>query len=117
MNKKVMRLNRAKKTRRRISELNMNRLCIFRSNKHIYAQLINSSGDSVLASISTLDPDIRNKCKTESALELASIVGKKIAERALVLGITHVAFDRSGFKYHGRIKVLADAARNAGLKF
>ncbi|PCK08565.1 MAG: 50S ribosomal protein L18 [Alteromonadaceae bacterium] len=113
--KKQSRNRRAKKSRAKISELRVDRLCINRTPQHIYAQLIAPSGDKVLASASTLDKDLRSG-KTGN-IEAAASVGKLIAERAKAAGVTRVAFDRSGFKYHGRVKALAEAARENGLEF
>ena len=108
--KKTSRLRRAKRTRAKITELRVNRLCVYRSPRHIYAQII-SPDNMVLASASSLGED-----KTGN-VESATQIGKLIAERAVAAGITKVAFDRSGYIYHGRIKALAEAAREAGLKF
>lgn len=117
--KKVSRMRRAQQTRRRIAQLKAVRLSVFRSNSHIYANVIAADGGHVLASASTVDPELRALLAGSSASNKAAaeIVGKKIAERALSVGVTSVAFDRSGFAYHGRVKSLADAARAAGLKF
>lgn len=117
MNKKIARLRRARKTRVRIADLNMVRLCVFRSNSHIYAQIINADGNQVLASASTVETEVRNTLKSGSNIEAAAIVGKRIAEKARAVGVEKVAFDRSGFQYHGRVKALADAARENGLSF
>lgn len=117
MNKKDSRMRRARKTRSRIKTLEANRLCIFRSPRHIYAQVISSAGDQVLASASTIEKDVKGGLKYSGNVEAASAVGKLIAERAKAAGVESVAFDRGGFKYHGRIKALADAARENGLKF
>lgn len=113
--KKESRLRRARRARAKIRELGATRLTIHRSPRHIYAQLISGDGARVLASASTLDKDLRSG-KTGNA-EAAKAVGALIAERAKAAGITQVAFDRSGFKYHGRVKALADAAREGGLEF
>ena len=113
--KKESRLRRARRARAKIRELGAARLTIHRSPRHIYAQLISGDGASVLASASTLDKDLRSG-KTGNA-DAAKAVGALIAERAKAAGITQVAFDRSGFKYHGRVKALADAAREGGLEF
>ncbi|WP_039912581.1 50S ribosomal protein L18 [Cellvibrio mixtus] len=113
--KKQTRLRRARRARAKIRELGATRLTIHRSPRHIYAQLISGDGACVLASASTLDKDLRSG-KTGNA-EAAKAVGALIAERAKAAGITQVAFDRSGFKYHGRVKALADAAREGGLEF
>lgn len=113
--KKVSRLRRAKKTRAKISELAVNRLCVNKSSQHIYAQIISADGGKVLAQASTLDKDLR--AGNTSNKEAAEKVGALIATRAKEAGVENVAFDRSGFKFHGRIKALADAARVGGLKF
>jgi len=117
MNKKEARSRRSRKTRLRIAEQRTNRLVVGRSNSHIYAQIIAPSGDKVLASASTLEADVRKDLKSGSNRAAATIVGKRIAAKAKAAGIETVAFDRSGFKYHGRVKALADAAREGGLKF
>ncbi len=113
--KKISRQRRARRVRMKIRELGANRLCINRTPRHIYAQVIAAEGDRVLASASTLEKDLRGG-STGNA-DAASAVGKLVAERAVAAGVTKVAFDRSGFKYHGRVKALADAAREAGLEF
>jgi large subunit ribosomal protein L18 len=113
--KKLSRLRRARRARAKIRELGINRLSIHRTPRHIYAQIIAGSGSTVLASASTLDKSLRSG-KTGNA-DAAKAVGALIAERAKAAGITQVAFDRSGFKYHGRVKALADAAREGGLEF
>ncbi|MFA4913053.1 MAG: 50S ribosomal protein L18 [Alcaligenaceae bacterium] len=121
MDKKLSRLRRAVPTRRKISELGVHRLSIFRSNLHIYANIIAPEGDRVLVSASTLEPEVRTELAGKTGkggnTAAASIVGKRVAEKAKAAGIELVAFDRSGFRYHGRVKALADAAREAGLKF
>jgi large subunit ribosomal protein L18 len=117
MNKKIARLRRARKTRARIADLNIVRLCVFRTNSHIYAQIISAEGDKVLASASTLEAEVRKDLKSGGNTEAAAIVGKRIAEKAKAVGVEKVAFDRSGFQYHGRVKALADAARENGLSF
>ena len=117
MDKKLTRLRRARKTRAKIAELNMVRLAVHRTNSHIYAQIIDSGGDKVLASASTLEVEMRKDVTNGGNVQAATSVGKRIAEKAKSLGIEKVAFDRSGFKYHGRIKALADAAREGGLVF
>ena len=111
------RIRRARKTRIRIAEQRATRLTVGRSNSHIYAQIIAPTGDKVLASASTLEADIRKSLKSGGNKAAAVIVGKRIAEKAKALGIDAVAFDRAGFRFHGRVKALADAAREAGLKF
>jgi large subunit ribosomal protein L18 len=117
MDKKASRQRRAKKTRARIHELGRPRLCIHRTPRHIYAQLIDGAGDKVLASASTLDTELRKDIKVTGNVAAAAAVGRAVAERARAVGVTAVAFDRSGFKYHGRVKALADAARETGLEF
>ena len=117
MDKHATRLRRARKTRARIADLKVVRLCVFRTNSHIYAQVISAEGDKVLASASTLEAEVRNSLKTGGNVEAAAVVGKRIAEKAKAAGIEKVAFDRSGFQYHGRVKALADAARENGLSF
>jgi len=111
------RLRRARQTRSKIAELKAVRLSVHRSNSHIYAQVIDASGARVLASASTVEPDVRQALKNGGNVKAAAEVGKRIAERARKLGIESVAFDRSGYKFHGRVKALAQAAREAGLKF
>ena len=113
--KKVSRLRRAKKARMHIRELEVPRLSVFRTPRHIYAQIISAAGDIVQASASSLDASVRAENKGNS--EDAAKVGKMIAEKAVELGVKKVAFDRSGYQYHGRIKALADAAREGGLQF
>ena len=117
MNKKEARVRRARKTRVRIAEQRATRLTVGRSNSHIYAQIIAPTGDKVLASASTLEADVRKDLKNGGNKAAATLVGKRIAERAKALGIEAVAFDRAGFRFHGRVKALADAAREGGLKF
>jgi len=117
MNKKNSRLRRAKKTRSRIKEIGTERLSVYRSPRHIYAQVMSADGSQVLASASTLLSEIKDSVENSGNIEAASVVGKAIAERAVKAGITKVAFDRSGFKYHGRVKALAEAARENGLEF
>jgi large subunit ribosomal protein L18 len=113
--KKLSRQRRARRTRMKIREQGVTRLCINRTPRHIYAQVIAEGGAKVLASASTLDKDL--KSKGTGNVTAAAAVGKLVAERAVAAGIKQVAFDRSGFKYHGRVKALADAAREAGLEF
>lgn len=117
MNKRDSRLRRAKRGRLNIRENEVVRLCVHRTPRHIYAQVISPNGESVLACASSLDKNIRDKLKSTGNVETAKLVGKMVAQRAIDAGITVVAFDRSGFQYHGRIKALADAAREAGLQF
>jgi large subunit ribosomal protein L18 len=115
--KREARVRRARKTRVRIAEQRAVRLAVGRSNSHIYAQIIAPTGDKVLASASTLEADVRKDLKNGSNKAAAAVVGKRIAEKAKALGIEAVAFDRAGFRFHGRVKALADAAREGGLKF
>ena len=117
MEKNIARLRRAKSTRAHIRELGVPRLSVLRTGQHIYAQLFSANGDRVLASASTLEADVREGLKGNKNVDAASRVGTTIAERALKAGVEKVAFDRSGYRYHGRIKALADAAREAGLQF
>jgi len=121
MDKKQSRLRRAVPTRRKIAEIGMHRLSVFRSNLHIYANIIDPEGDKVLFSASTVEPEVRQQLAGESGkggnVSAATLVGKRVAEKARAAGIETVAFDRSGFRYHGRVKALAEAAREAGLKF
>lgn len=111
------RLRRARRTRMKIRELAVERLTVFRTPRHIYAQVIDTTGGKVLVSASTLDKELRDGLKQTGNSDAAATVGKAIAERAKKAGISKVAFDRSGFKYHGRVRALADAAREAGLQF
>lgn len=117
MNNVNNRLRRARKTRAKIAELKVTRLSVHRTNTHIYAQIIAETGDRVIASASTVEADVRKNIKNGGNVEAATVVGKLIAEKAKKAGVTTVAFDRSGYKYHGRIKALADAARENGLSF
>ncbi len=117
MDKKTSRLRRAKRSRAKISELGANRLVVFRTPRHIYAQLIAPTGSEVIASASTLDKDVAAQLDNTGNIAAASVVGTVIAERAKAKGVESVAFDRSGFRYHGRVKALAEAAREAGLQF
>jgi large subunit ribosomal protein L18 len=117
MSKKESRIRRAKKTRARIKALEATRLSVNKTGQHMYAQITTSSGDKTLACASTLDKELKDKLKVTSNSEAAKEVGKLIAKRALAAGIKNVAFDRSGFSYHGRVKALADAARESGLEF
>ena len=117
LDKKQNRLRRARRGRAKIRELKANRLSIHRTPQHIYAQVIGPDGAKVLASASTLEAEVRKGIKNGGNVEAAAIVGARIAEKAKAAGIDTVAFDRSGFRYHGRVQALADAAREAGLKF
>ncbi len=115
--KKQARLRRARKTRAKIAELKTVRLSVHRSNCHIYAQVISPCGSKVLVAASSLEPELRKTLPNGGNVDAAKAIGQLIAERARQAGIEQVAFDRAGFQYHGRIKALADAAREAGLKF
>ncbi len=115
--KNEARQRRARQTRVRIARQQVTRLTVYRSNGHIYAQLIDASGGKVLTSASTLEPEVRKDLKSGSNVKAAAEIGKRIAEKAKQLGIEAVAFDRAGYKYHGRVKALAEAAREHGLKF
>jgi large subunit ribosomal protein L18 len=117
MNKRDARVRRSRKTRVRIAEQRATRLVVGRSNSHIYAQIIAPTGDKVLASASTLEADVRKDLKNGGNKAAAAIIGQRIAERAKAMGIESVAFDRAGFRFHGRVKALAEAAREGGLKF
>lgn len=117
MDKKATRIRRARRSRAKMFELGVDRLTIHKSPRHIYAQVIKGKNEGVVAAASTVQKDIRAQVKATGGVEAAALVGKLIAERAKEAGISKVAFDRSGFKYHGRIKALADAAREAGLEF
>ncbi|MBK4733890.1 50S ribosomal protein L18 [Noviherbaspirillum pedocola] len=120
MDKKQSRLRRGRQARIKIAELKVNRLAVHRTNLHIYAQII-SPDAKVLASASTLEAEVRQQLAGQSGAggnaAAAALVGKRVAEKALAAGVTEVAFDRSGFRYHGRVKAVAEAAREAGLKF
>ncbi len=113
--KKQARLRRARRTRAKISQLNVNRLCVYRTPRHIYAQIISAEGALILASASTLDKSLRGTATGN--VEAATKIGAMIAERAKAAGVSKVAFDRAGYNYHGRVKALADAAREGGLEF
>ncbi len=113
--KKIARLRRARRSRIKMRELGVNRLSVNRTPRHIYAQVISAAGDQVLASASTLDKSLRSG--STGNVDAAKAVGSLIAERAKAAGVSEVSFDRSGYKYHGRVKALADAAREAGLEF
>jgi len=117
MNKKLARVRRGKRTRMKMREKGVDRLSIYRSARHIYAQVISGKDNSVIASASTVEESLKKSLSYTGNAEAASAVGKLVAERAKKNGIESVAFDRSGFKYHGRVKALADAAREAGLQF
>lgn len=113
--KKTSRQRRARRARMKIREMGVTRLCVNRTPRHIYAQVISPEGDKILASAATVEKDLRSG--STGNVDAAAAVGKLIAERAKEAGVSQVAFDRSGFKYHGRVKALADAAREAGLEF
>ncbi len=115
--KNPARLRRARQTRLKIREIGAVRLTVHRSNGHIYAQITSPTGDKVLASASSLEKDLRAKLKNGGNKQAAEAVGQRIAEKAKAAGIQAVAFDRAGYRYHGRVKSLADAARSAGLEF
>ncbi|MDO6387783.1 MULTISPECIES: 50S ribosomal protein L18 [Uliginosibacterium] len=117
MNKKEARLRRARKTRARIAEQKVARLTVFRSNCHIYAQIISGCGSRVLAAASTVEASVKGEQPNGGNVSAAVVVGKLIAERAVAAGIQSVAFDRAGYQYHGRVKALAEAARENGLQF
>jgi large subunit ribosomal protein L18 len=110
------RMRRGRQTRAKIAQLKTVRLCVHRSNSHIYAQVIDAAGGKVLASASTAEKGLRQDKKVNN-VKVAAEVGRRIAEKARQLGIESVAFDRSGYKFHGRVKALAEAAREGGLKF
>ena len=117
MDKKTSRLRRAVATRKKIAELRVHRLAVHRTNLHIYANIISPEGDRILVSASSMEPEVRKQLANGGNTAAAAIIGKRVAEKAKEAGIDTVAFDRSGFRYHGRVKALADAAREAGLKF
>lgn len=118
MDKKASRIRRATRARSKLRELRVYRLCVYKTPMHTYAQIIGPDGSLVVASASTLDKNLRSLFTGHTGnVEAAKIIGKTIAERALAAGVESVGFDRSGFKYHGRVKALADAAREQGLKF
>lgn len=118
LNKKEQRLRRARQTRARIAKQGVARLTVYRSNTHIYASVISEDGAKVVASASTVEKELREQLSGNGGNAAAAVlVGKRIAEKAKAAGVEKVAFDRAGFAYHGRIKALADAAREAGLQF
>ena len=117
MNKKQSRIRRSRRGRAKIAQLGVNRLSVHRTPRHTYAQVISGETGKVVASASTLSAEIRKSVKYPGNVEAAALVGKAIAEKARAAGVESVAFDRSGFKYHGRVKALADSARENGLKF
>lgn len=115
--KTVTRQRRARRTRHHIRDLGVARLCVHRTSQHIYAQVLSADGASTCVAAATVEADVRKDCVTTGNCDAARVVGRIIAERAKAAGIERVAFDRSGFAYHGRVKALADAARENGLKF
>ncbi|NYI19156.1 large subunit ribosomal protein L18 [Xanthomonas arboricola] len=117
INKNIARLRRAKSTRAHIRELGVARLSVLRTGQHLYAQVFTADGSKVIAAANTLQADVKDGLKNGKNSDAAVKVGKLIAERAKAAGIEKVAFDRSGYRYHGRIKALADAAREGGLQF
>lgn len=117
MDKKTSRIRRSRKTRAKIRELGVDRLSVYRTPRHTYAQIFSGETGNVIAAASTLDKDLKKDIEYTGNVDAAVSVGKAIAEKAKAAGVETVAFDRSGYKYHGRIKALADAAREAGLKF
>jgi large subunit ribosomal protein L18 len=117
MEKKLRRLRRARKTRAKIGELGAIRLSVHRTNSHIYAQLIDSTGGIVLTATSSLEKEVQSQLKSGSNVMAAKFVGQRLAEKARQLGVNKVSFDRSGFAFHGRVKALAEAAREHGLQF
>lgn len=117
MDKKAARLRRGLRTRMKIRELGVYRLCVHRTLRHMYAQIIAPDGNRTVAAVSTLQPSVKEALKSTGDVQAAQAVGKAIAEKAKAAGVSQVAFDRSGFKYHGRVKALADAARENGLQF
>jgi large subunit ribosomal protein L18 len=117
MNKKDSRLRRARRSRAKIRELGVARLTVHRTPQHIYAQVIGPDGGTVMAAASTLQKEVRDALDGTGNIAAAAMVGRTIAEKAKAAGVTRVAFDRSGFQYHGRVKALAEAARENGLEF
>jgi large subunit ribosomal protein L18 len=117
IDKRAMRIRRASQTRRKQHQLNAVRLAVHRTNQHIYAQVISGDGAKVIAAASTVEKELRGQVANGGNKAAAAAVGKRIAEKTLKLGIDRVAFDRGGYRYHGRVKALADAAREGGLKF
>jgi large subunit ribosomal protein L18 len=117
IDKKQSRMRRSRRTRAKIAELKVVRLTVNRSNTHIYAQVIDATGGKVLASASSAEKALRAELKSGGNIKAATMVGKLIAEKAKKVGIETVAFDRSGYRFHGRVKALAESAREAGLKF
>ena len=117
MDKKQMRLRRARRTRSKLKELGVPRLCVHRTPCHIYAQVISPTGAETEITASTLESAVKKEVGYGGNIAAAAVVGRLVAERAIAKGVEKVSFDRSGFKYHGRVKALADSARENGLKF
>jgi large subunit ribosomal protein L18 len=117
MDKKRQRLRRARRARSRMREVGAYRLSVHRTPRHIYAQVLAPEGDRVIVAASTVQRELRDAVESTGNVEAASVVGRRIAEKASAAGVTEVAFDRSGFSYHGRVKALAEAARDNGLQF
>ena len=117
MEKKISRLRRAARARAKLKELEVYRLTVHRTPRHIYAQVLTHDSSKVIASASTLDAEVKKELQATGNIDAATAVGKLIAERAVKEGVSQVAFDRSGFRYHGRVKALAEAARENGLQF
>lgn len=121
MDKNQSRLRRSRQTRLKIRELRVNRLTVHRSNQHIYASIVAPSGDRILVTASTVEASLRAELAGQAGkggnVGAAALVGRRLAEKALQAGIDSVAFDRAGYRFHGRVKALAEAAREAGLKF
>jgi len=117
MDKRIRRLRRSRKTRAKIGDLGAIRLCVHRTNSHIYAQIIDATGGNVIAAASSLEKGVKGQSKTGSNVAAAKLVGQLVAEKAKQAGVDKVSFDRSGFAFHGRVKALAEAAREHGLQF
>lgn len=117
MNKKLARLKRARRSREDIKRLREKRLCVNRTPRHIYAQIVSEDGSRILASASTVEKAFREQNQQKNNVEIAGMIGEVVAERALKAGVKKIAFDRSGYKYHGRVKALAEGARKGGLEF
>ncbi|AWK14872.1 50S ribosomal protein L18 [Candidatus Fukatsuia symbiotica] len=117
MDKKAARIRRATRTRRKLKELGATCLVVHRTSRHMYAQVIDPNGSEVLVAASTVEKAIKEQLKYTGNKDAAAVIGKVVAERALEKDIKSVSFDRSGFQYHGRVRALADAAREAGLRF
>ena len=117
LNLKEKRIRRTRKTRNKISELGIIRLSVHRTNSHIYAQLIDKDNNKIITSASTLEPEVRKEIISGGNVSAAMFIGKRIAEKGKICGVSKIAFDRAGYKYHGRVRALADAAREHGLNF